>query len=405
MPIYEYKGLNRAGKNVRGTVDADNTRQAKLRLKKEGVFVVDLVDRSRAKAAKVRKGAPNKQKVPVKELAMMTRQLATLLKANIPLVESLGATADQVDHPVLKEALQDCRNMVNEGSTFHKALSKYPKVFTNIYRTMVEAGEMSGTLDVILIRLAEFTESQNELNSKVKAAMIYPVIMVVFMLLLLATMFVFVIPKVTSIFDDMGKQLPWYTELIIDISGFLVNYGLFILVGLFFGFVFFRNWKESETGKPVWDRIVLRTPIVGKLARIIAVSRFTRTLSTLLQGGVPMLGAMDIVRNVVNNSVLAEAIDNARENISEGESIAVPLRRSGQFPPIVTHMIGIGEKTGELEHMLLQVSDSYDFQVKNQVGGLTSVLEPLLIIVMGAVIATIAFALLIPMLDMASFGV
>ncbi len=405
MPIYEYKGLNRAGRNVRGTVDADNARQAKMRLKKDGVFVVDMIDRSRAKAAKVRKGTTSKQKVPVKELAMMTRQLATLLKANIPLVESLGATADQVEHPVLKEALQDCRNMVNEGSTFYKALSKYPKVFTKIYRTMVEAGEMSGTLDVILIRLAEFTESQNELNSKVKAAMIYPVIMVIFMLLLLATMFVFVIPKVTSIFDDMGKELPWYTELIIDISGFLVNYGLFLLVGLVLAGMFFMNWKESETGKPVWDSIILRTPVVGKLARIIAVSRFTRTLSTLLQGGVPMLGAMDIVRNVVNNAVLAEAIDNARNNISEGESIAVPLRRSGQFPPIVTHMIGIGEKTGELEHMLLQVSDAYDFQVKNQVGGLTSVLEPLLIIVMGAVIATIAFALLIPMLDMASFGV
>lgn len=405
MPVYEYKGLSRAGKNVRGTVDADNARQARLRLKKDGVYVVDLVDRSRAKAARVKKGGTSRQRVPVKELAMMTRQLATLLKANIPLVESLGATADQVDHPVLKEALQDCRNMVNEGATFHKALSKYPRIFSGIYRTMVEAGEMSGTLDVILVRLAEFTESQNELNAKVRSAMIYPVIMTLFMLLLLVVMFIFVIPKVTTIFDDMGRELPWYTELIIDLSGFLVHYGLFVLVGVVFGTVFFFNWKESERGKPVWDRIVLKTPIVGKLARMIAVSRFTRTLSTLLQGGVPMLNAMDIVRNVVNNAVLGHAIEDARENISEGESIAVPLRRSGQFPPIVTHMISIGEKTGELENMLLQVSDAYDFQVKNQVAGLTSVLEPLLIIVMGAVIATIAFALLIPMLDMASFGV
>jgi general secretion pathway protein F len=394
MPVYEYKGLSRAGKNVRGTVDADNVRQARLRLKKDGVFVVDITDKSKAKTTKVRKGSVSNQKVPVKDLAMMTRQLATLLKANIPLVESLGATADQVDHPVLKEALQDCRNMVNEGATFHKSLSKYPKVFNNIYRTMVEAGEMSGTLDVILIRLAEFTEAQNELNAKVKSAMLYPVIMLIF-----------VIPKVTTIFDDMGKELPWYTEMVIGFSGFLVHYGLFVLIGLVLGAIFFFNWKDSESGKPIWDRFVLSLPIVGKLSRIVAVSRFTRTLSTLLQGGVPMLNAMDIVRNVVNNTVLARAIDDARENISEGESVAVPLRRSGQFPPIVTHMISIGEKTGELEEMLLQVSDSYDFQVKNQVGGLTSVLEPLLIIVMGGVIAMIAFSLLIPMLDMASFAV
>jgi general secretion pathway protein F len=405
MPVYEYKGLSRAGKNVRGTVDADNVRQARLRLKKDGVFVVDITDKSKAKTTKVRKGSVSNQKVPVKDLAMMTRQLATLLKANIPLVESLGATADQVDHPVLKEALQDCRNMVNEGATFHKSLSKYPKVFNNIYRTMVEAGEMSGTLDVILIRLAEFTEAQNELNAKVKSAMLYPVIMLIFMLLLLAIMFIFVIPKVTTIFDDMGKELPWYTEMVIGFSGFLVHYGLFVLIGLVLGAIFFFNWKDSESGKPIWDRFVLSLPIVGKLSRIVAVSRFTRTLSTLLQGGVPMLNAMDIVRNVVNNTVLARAIDDARENISEGESVAVPLRRSGQFPPIVTHMISIGEKTGELEEMLLQVSDSYDFQVKNQVGGLTSVLEPLLIIVMGGVIAMIAFSLLIPMLDMASFAV
>ena len=221
---------------------------------------------------------------------------------------------------------------------------------------------------------------------------------------MLGVLFVLVIPKMQAIFESAELQLPWYTQVVIGFSGIMVNYW-WALIGAGVGAVFlFRNWKNSETGSKSWDRIILKLPIVGKLARIIAVSRFTRTLATLLTGGVPMLQAMDIVKNVVGNSVLAEAIENARNNISEGESVAVPLKKSGQFPPIVTHMITIGEKTGELEHMLTQVSDSYDFQVKTQIGGLTSLLEPLMIIMMGVVIGIIVFSIMIPMFDMANIG-
>ncbi len=403
MPVYEYKGLNKRGKNVRSTIDAENMRIARTRLKKEGVYVVDIKDKSKNKRKSKSKTSSTKS-VGVKDLSLMTRQLATLLRANIPLVESVGACADQMENPVLKDCLYDCKNMINEGSPFYKALGKYPKIFDTIFVSMCEAGEMSGTLDVILIRLAEFKEAQNELNSKVTSALAYPVIMVIFMLGILAVMFLFVVPKMTSIFEDAGMELPWYTQLVIDFSGILVNYWMVIILGLVSFTILFRNWKNSKNGRKKWDYILLKLPLVGKLARMIAVSRFTRTLSTLLTGGVPMLNAMDIVKNVVNNHQISVAIEDARDNISEGENIAGPLKRSGQFPPIVIHMVNIGEKTGELENMLEQVSDSYDFQVKNAVSGLTSILEPLLIIVMGGVIAVIVFSMLVPMFEMANFG-
>lgn len=403
MPIFEYKGITQSGKTVRATVDADNVRNARARLKKDGIFVEEIRDKTRAKAA-AKKRNSSSGGVKVEDRAMMTRQLATLLKANITLVEALTAVADQVEQPTLKEALTDIKNMVNEGSTFHKGLAKYPRIFNFVYVTMVEAGEASGTLDVILLRLAEFTEAENELNSKVKSATLYPIIMFVFVMVMLGVMFVFVIPKMQAIFESAEMKLPWYTEIVIGISGFLVNYWFVVLGVGFFSFLIYRNWRNSESGSKQFDAMILKVPIVGKIVRLVAVSRFTRTLGTLLQGGVPMLQAMDIVKNVVGNSVLAAAIEDARNNISEGESIAAPLRRSGQFPPIVTHMVNIGEKTGELENMLTQISDSYDFQVKTQISGLTALLEPVMIIMMGGVIGIIVFSIMIPMFEMANIG-
>ena len=403
MPIYEYKGLTKAGKNVRGTVDAENIRAARVKLKRDGVFVVDLVDKTKRQKKK-KKSSGGGKSVAVSDMSNMTRQLASLIKANIPLVDALGACSDQIENETLKEVFADCKNAVNEGSSFHKSIRKYPKIFDKVFVSMIEAGEMSGTLDVILLRLAEFTEDASELNSKIKSAMLYPVIMLLFMLMILVVMFVFVIPQMMTIFEDAEIQLPWYTMAVINFSGILVNYWWAILAGAI-GVIFsFIQWTRSPNGRPKWDAIKLVLPVSGKLTRMIAVSRFTRTLSTLLTGGVPMLNAMDIVKNVVNNEVLAKAIREARDNISEGESIAGPLKRSNEFPPIVIHMVGIGEKTGELEKMLNQVSDTYDFQVKNAVTGLTSILEPVMIILMGCVIGIIVFSLMVPMFELANIA-
>jgi general secretion pathway protein F len=405
MPVFEYRGLNQGGRNVKGTIDADNGRSARARLKKDGIFVVDLKDKGKA-ARKIKKsGAVATRGVNVQDLSMMTRQLATLIKANIPLVEALSAVAEQVENPTLSVVMSDIKNAVNEGGSFNKALAKYPRIFDNIYISMCEAGETSGTLDLILIRLAEFKESQAGITSKVRSALMYPVMMFFFTMLLLAVLFIFVIPKIMEVFESSPELvLPWYTKVVIGFSGFLVNYW-HVFIGSIVGIVFlFRNWKNTPSGRVQWDAIFLKIPVVGKLGRIVAVSRFTRTLATLLTGGVPMLTAMGIVRNVVGNEIIAQAIDIGRNNISEGESIAGPLKKSGQFPPIVIHMINIGEKTGDLENMLTQVSEAYDFQVKVAVDGLTSLLEPLMIIIMGCVIGVIVFSIMIPMFELSNLG-
>lgn len=402
MSVFEYKGLDKSGKNVRGTVDADSVRTARAKLKKDNIYVVDLKDKSRNENRTRKREVSRSSGVSVQDMALMTRQLATLIKSNIPLVDALAALAEQVESPTLATALADIRSQVNEGVSLHKALGKYPKIFTNIYISMCEAGEMSGTLDVILTRLAEFAEAQNELNSKIKSAMMYPILMTVFTSILMLVVFVYVIPKITDIFAQSSMKLPWYTITIIGISDIVINYWWVILGSGFLISMLFRNWKNTPEGSAQWDAIILKIPVVGPLARMIAVSRFTRTLSTLLAGGVPMLSAMDIVKNVVGNAVLSRAIIEARNNISEGESIAGPMKKSGEFPPIVIHMINIGEKTGELEFMLSQVSESYDFQVKNKVAGLTSVIEPVMIIVMGMMVGVIVFSIMMPIFQMSS---
>lgn len=406
MPIFEYRGLLKDGKNTKGIIDSENQRSARAKLKKDGIFVIDLKDKKKSVDAGLKKRRGGSQKsVGVKDLSLMTRQLATLIKANIPLVDSLQAVAEQVEHPTLQEAIADCKNMVNEGSTFHKALSKYPNIFSNIYISMCEAGEASGTLDTILLRLAEFTEAQNELRSKVKGALTYPVVMMVVTFGLLSFLFIFVIPKMVTVFESAPQlKLPWYSEMIINTSTLMVNYWYVLLIVMVASYVLFTNWKKTPRGSAQWDAISLKLPLFGDLLRMVAVSRLTRTLATLLNGGVPMLHALQIVRNVVDNEVLAKAIDDARSNISEGETIAGPLKRSGQFPPMMIHMVNVGEKTGELEKMLIQVADTNDFQVRTMVDGLTGLMGPVVLVVMGFVIGIIVFAIMVPMFEMTNLA-
>ncbi len=402
MPLYEYRGLSKDGKNVKGTLDSDNLRTARLKLKKDGIYVVDIKDKK--KTSGVKKNAIRKTgSVPIKDLSLMTRQLATLIKANIPLVDALTAISEQVENPILSEAISDCKNMVNEGQSLHKALSKYPNIFNVIYISMAEAGEMSGTLDVILLRLAEFTEAQADLNQKVKSAMVMPVIQLVIMVAAIFFLFIKVVPEIMSIFESMPDiELPYMTQLVSDISKELVAHWYIYIGVIVISVLFFINWKNSSEGRKSWDAIILKLPLVGDVTRMIAISRFTRTLSTLLNGGVPMLAAMDIVRNVVDNHVLAQAIDEARSNISEGESIAGPLKKSEQFPPIVIHMVSIGEKTGDLENMLTLVADAYDFQVKTKVETLTTIINPVMLVLMGLIVSIIFMAIMVPMFELSN---
>jgi len=402
MPIYEYKGLTKDGKTVKGNLDSENLRTARTKLKKDGIFVVDIKDKKKNENSK-KSHSRSTGKVPVKDLSLMTRQLATLIKANIPLIDALTAISEQVENKILAEAIADCKNMVNEGQSLHKALSKYPNVFDTIYVSMAEAGEMSGTLDVILLRLAEFTEAQAELRQKVIGAMTYPMIMLVVITLVIFGLFTKVLPEILAIFETMPDvTLPATTQFVSATSKVFVENWLYIAGFIVISIAVFFNWKNSTEGRKSWDAILLKIPIVGEIARMVAISRFTRTLATLLAGGVPMLNSMDIVRNVVDNHVLAQAIDEAKSNISEGESIAGPLKKSEQFPPIVVHMVNIGEKTGDLENMLTLVADAYDFQVKAKIETLTTLLNPIMTLLIGGVIFVIVISIIVPMFDMTS---
>ncbi len=423
MAVYEYKGLSVAGKTVTGLKEAESPKALRVVLKKEGVFLTDVTGQqadgqrtgnargSSKGAAKGAADALNKDvnikrftrgSISTDDVAIMTRQLATLLGAGVTLVEALSALVDQVEKERLKVLLSDIKQRVNEGGGLADAMQLHEKVFGRLYVNMVRAGEHSGALDAVLIRLAEFTEGQARLKQKVVGTMIYPMVMLVFgggiMVLLLAV----VVPKVTKIFEDMKATLPWTTRLLIATSNGLQDYWFIIFPTLGLSIFLFLRWTNSEKGKPQWDKLLLKMPVVGTLVRMVSVARFTRTLATLLKSGVPLLTAMDIVRNVVTNTVLAAVIDNARDSIREGESIAAPLKRSGEFPPLVYHMVAIGERSGQLEDMLVNVADSYESQVNVRIGALTSLLEPIMIVGMACGVGFVAFSILMPILQMNS---
>ena len=405
MAVFSYKGLSRAGKNVKGTVEAENKKVAQAKLKRDGIFITEIKNKSKAPQERKSRGLLFQKRVSIKDMSLMTRQLASLIKANIPLVDTLGILSEQLENPTLREVISDCRNMVTEGSSFHQSLGKYPAIFNKIYISMCQAGEMSGSLDVILNRLAEFTEAQNELQSKVKSALSYPIILLCITLGILMVLFVFVIPKMVSIFESSPDlTLPMLTVVIIGLSHFFIKYWLMIGLGAVVGFFIFKNWKKTPAGRQQWDRFVLKIPLFGPIIRMVAISRFTRTLSTLLNGGVPILESLSIGKNVAENTLIEKAIENARNNITEGEPIATPLKESGQFPPLVTNMIHIGEQTGELERMLSQLSDTYDFQVKAKVESLTSMMGPLITVIMGGIVVIIVFSIMIPMMEMTNLA-
>ena len=405
MSIFNYKGFTRSGKNVKGIIEAENKKTAQSKLKREGVFITEIKDKRHSAKSRKNRDSIFQQKVNIKDMSLMTRQLASLIKANIPLVDSLAILAEQIEHPTLKEAIGDCKSMVTEGGSFHQSLGKYPHIFNKIYVSMCQAGEMSGSLDVILTRLAEFTESQSELQSKVKSALSYPIILLCITLGVLAVIFLFVIPKMITIFESSPDlTLPILTVVIIGISNFFLNYWFVIGIGTIASFFVFKHWKKTSSGRETWDKMRLRFPLFGSLIRMVAISRLTRTLSTLINGGVPMLEALAISKNVVENTLIERAIENARNNISEGESIAAPLKKSGQFPSLVINMVHIGEQTGELEKMLTQLSDTYDFQVNAKVASLTSMMGPLITVIMGAVVAVIVFSVMVPMMEMTNLA-
>ena len=397
MAVYDFKGVNQKGQNVSGRIEAESLNLARGQIKKSGIYLTSIQDKSKKNVSKIFRNSKN---VDIKTLNLATRNLATLLKSGIPLVDALETIARQSQNPIMTEALNHIKDSVNEGKSFHRALSHFPSIFSQTYRSMCEAGEVSGTLDVVLLRLAEFTEAQSRLQDKVRSALIYPSLMAVFSFFMIIFLLTYVVPKVRVLFEEGSEDtLPWYSRTMLNLSEQLIqNWVPFTVFIVLFIFGLWR-WKNSEHGRKLWDSWSLRLPVFGKLIRSVAISRFSRTLSTLLHGGVPVMDALEIVKKVMNNQRLRSVIEEARELISRGENLSSPLIRSGEFPPMVTQMIRVGEKTGHLENMLTQISNTYDNQVKTDIDTLTALLEPAMLILMGGIIAFIVFSTIIPIMQ------
>ncbi|MDB4943385.1 MAG: ral secretion pathway protein [Labilithrix sp.] len=459
MAVFVYRGLLAAtGKQVSGVRDADNPKVLRTALKREGILLTEATEeKGKKEGGRAINFGAFFNRVSTSDVAMMTRQLATLVGAGIPLVESVSALTEQVEKDQLKKVLANVRDDLNEGTSLAKSIEPHGDIFPPIYVNMVAAGEASGTLEQVLERLADFMENSAKLRGKVTAALAYPVLMLGIGVLLMTMMMIVVVPKVTNIYATLDRALPWYTGLLIFVSnalasnemlGFLtamtalvfvrkafapgakktlftvlavvnvaalalfffavasmVHYG----IGLFGGFVAgvllsrFVSFLGTPAGNLWFDGKKLKLPLFGPVFRMLAVSRFSRTLSTLLKSGVPLLKAMEIVRHVLDNAKLSKIVEEAALSIREGESIAAPLKKSKEFPPIVVHMIAVGEKSGQLEQMLENVARAYDSQVETRVQAMTSLLEPLIIVFMGGGVGFIAFSILMPLIQMNDF--
>jgi general secretion pathway protein F len=405
VAVYRWQGIDKAGRSQKGVRDADNAKVVRAVLRKDGILATSIEEDSVARTRLAREIDFRKlfERVSAQDLALLTRQLATLLHSGVPLVEALSALIEQVENPRLQSALTQTRDKVNEGISLAESLREHPKLFEPLYINMVSAGEASGTLDIVLERLADHLDSQAQLKNRVVGALFYPAFMAVFGLGVITLMMVVVVPKVSAIFADFNQVLPWNTRLLIFTSNAFVNYWWLILTSFGLLIYLFRRWLKTEKGRATWDRRILVVPVVGKLQVMIAVARFARTLSTLLASGVSLLTALDIARNVLGNAELMRVVEEARASIREGESIAAPLKRSGRFPPIVTHMIAIGERSGELESMLTHVATAYDNQVTVRLQTLTSLMEPVMIVIMGTFVGGMAMSILMPLMQINEF--
>ena len=401
MARFKYVAKDKNGKTLKGIVEALAKEGAVLSLREKELIIVSLQE-EKGKTFFAGLFSPKRQKVKIDDLVIFSRQLATMVDAGIPLVYALDILAEQIEKPSFKYVISKVHDDVETGSSLSDALAKYPMVFSNLFINMVRAGESSGMLDEILDRVASYLEKTSSLQKKVKSALVYPTAVTVMALGITVFLLVRVIPVFKDIYSGFGAQLPVPTQVIITISDFLRKY-FYIAIGFIVVVVFLLNrYGKTSRGMLRFDRLKLNIPIFGMLMKKVAVGKFTRTLSTLVRSGVPILNALEIVAKTADNRVVEAAVDNVRTNVREGEPIAEPLSKSGIFPSMVVRMISVGEQTGELEKMLIKIADFYDEQVDTAVSGLTSLIEPLIIAFLGIVIGGIVICMFLPILQISS---
>jgi general secretion pathway protein F len=401
MPIFEYTALTRSGREEHGTIDADSGADARRKLRSANVHVVAMREEGERSEGATRAGGRvlALRRITQRDLAVATRQLATLLRAGMPLVPALAALTEQVAEEPMGAVTARLRDRVNEGATLATALSEHPRVFSEMYVNMVRAGEAAGALEPVLFRLAEITEKRVALRNKMRAAMAYPTMMVVVGIAVVAFLLTAVIPSIARLFEGLNRELPVPTQMLIGFSRWVKRYLPLLVIAVVAVPLAARAWTRTPQGRAKWDRLRLRIPLLGDLALKTAVSRFARTLGVLLASGVAILDALGIVRRVVGNTVLSDALAEAGESVRHGESLAGSLRQQGVFPPIVLHMTAAGEASGNVAEGLLHVADAYDDEVEARVAALTSLVEPILIILLGAVVGFIVLAMLLPIFE------
>jgi len=403
MPVYEYIALNKSGKNIKGIIDANSALAARQKLRDKSFFPVEVKETS-TKETDINLGGVSLttlfKRVKAQEISVMTRQLSILMGAGITLVPALDAMISQISNPLFKRIIAQVKEAVNEGSSLANAFAQHPKVFSQIYINMIRAGEASGSLDSVLDRLAEFSEKQHALKGRFQAAMAYPVFMSLIGTGILLFLITYIVPNITSVFDDMQQTLPLPTLLLIGTSNFFkTNWWLFIIV-FTGGLIIVKRLIKTSKGRYMWDELKLRLPVFGTVNTKLAMARFGRTLGSLLASGVPLLTSLEIVRNIVNNVMIAGVIDNAIIEIGEGKSLADPLSQSRWFPPIAVQMISVGEQSAELENMLEKFADIYEKEVDSQIMAMTSMLEPFMILAMGLVVGFVVISILLPIFEM-----
>ena len=404
MPVFAYRGLAANGRSVAGVIDADSARSARGKLRDLGVFPTDLGEQAaseRGAGWSLRSLMPVLQRrIPATELALMTRQMSALLGAGVQLVETLGTLADQATRPAVKRMLSQVREAVREGTSLADALAVHPDIFSDLYVGMVRAGETAGALEAVLDRLAEYSERQAEFVAKVRGALTYPIIMMCVGVGIMGFLVSFVVPQIATIFQQQHAALPTMTRYLIAFSNFLTTYWMLLLIGLG-GIVFgILAGLSSKRGRRLYDTWLLRMPYLGHTVIRIICARFARTLATLLSSGVQLLPALTAVRRVVTNGLLADAVDESRESIREGHGMGQTLARSGLFPPLLIEMIKVGERSGDLERMLERVADNYEHEVENSLRQMTTMIEPLMTLVMAGMILFMMLAVLMPIFQL-----
>lgn len=399
MAVFAFSGRTRTGQTISGEMDAPNREAVVAQLRRQQVMATSV----KPKASDIQVRIPGfGGTVSERDLAVVTRQLATMIDAGLPLVQCLEILASQQENKLLKKTLHDIRQDVEGGATFSAALKRHPKIFGALYTNMVEAGEAGGILDTILNRLAAYIEKAMILKRRVKTAMFYPATIISVAVVVVIFLLLYVIPTFQQMFAGFGATLPLPTLFVLALSNFVRAYILFIIVGIVGMVVGIRVFNGTEGGKRTIDRILLRLPVFGPLIRKVAVAKFSRTLGTLVSSGVSILEGLDITARTAGNKIVEEAVFRARTVIAQGKTIAEPLEASGVFPRMVTQMIGVGEQTGALDRMLNKIADFYDEEVDVAVAGLTSLLEPLLVIFLGVIIGGVVIAMYLPIFKLIS---